>query len=263
MFNRIIERGVSASNELGLPSPCLVLISDRRPEARSFRTIGISMFRLLRYFSITSLIALILVTLLLGFFYRQIAVSQLIALEEEKNIALTRVFANIHWPDFSEFMNAAADSDDEMLRAHPETQRLRDTVVGQMQGLSVVKVKVYNLAGRTMFSTELAQIGGDKSENQGFLAARNREVVSEITYRDTFSAFEGEIYDRDVLSTYLPIQSDGADGPVEGVFELYSDVTSLVGRIETTQRNILLGVSGVQILLFAVLFLIVWRGSVS
>src|SRR3972149_4856989 len=105
-----------------------------------------------------------------------------------------------------------------------------------MQGLSVIKVKIYNLEGMTVFSTQESQIGEDKSENAGFLAALNGGFASELTHRDTFSAFEGEIEDRDVISSYVPIQR--GDASVEGVFEIYDDVTPLLENISIAQRNI-------------------------
>ncbi len=43
------------------------------------------------------------------------------------------------------------------------TWLLREDILQQMRGLSIVKVKIYDLAGITVFSTELKQIGEDKS----------------------------------------------------------------------------------------------------
>lgn len=65
-----------------------------------------------------------------------------------------------------------------------------------MRGVEVLKVKIYDLSGLTAFSTEAAQIGDDKSGNAGFLSARRGHVVSELSHRDTFSAFEQEILAR-------------------------------------------------------------------
>ena len=186
------------------------------------------MFRLLRYFSITSLIAFITVTALLGVFYRQTAVTDLIELEESKNVALTQSFANSLWEQFAPFVSAVSGLSAEELRAHPEITSLRQAVLNQMENLSVVKVKVYNLNGLTVFSTEASQIGDDKSTNAGYLSARDGLVATELTHRDTFSAFEETIEDRDVLSSYIPIRRGDATAPVEGVFEIYSDVTFLL-----------------------------------
>ena len=109
------------------------------------------MFKLLRYFTFTSSIAFGIVAMLLWGFYRQTAVRDLIAHEESKNFALTQSFANSLWPEFGPFVKSVSGFSGEELRAHPQTARLRQLVLDQMQGLSVVKVKVYNLEGLTVF----------------------------------------------------------------------------------------------------------------
>jgi PAS domain S-box-containing protein len=219
------------------------------------------LFRLLRYFSIASLIAFVIVTVLLAIFYRWTAVYDLVQVEESKNVALTQAFANSLWPDFALSLTGAARLSADELRAHPETRKLHQEVLALTKGLSVVKVKIYNMDGITVFSTEAKQIGEDKRTNAGFLAARSGKVASELTHRDTFSTFEGVIEDRDVLSSYLPIRRAGAIEPIEGVFELYTDVTPLVVRIARTQLKIILGVTLISASLYVVLFLIVRRAD--
>ncbi|MDX1437291.1 MAG: GAF domain-containing protein, partial [Anaerolineales bacterium] len=219
------------------------------------------MFKLQRYFSLASLIAIIGVTILLAFLYRQVATSQLVAQAESQNVALTQVLARTLWPEFGGFLMTDMDMPDDELRAHPEIARLREALLEQLDDLSVVKVKVYNLEGNTVFSTELAQIGEDKSQNAGFLSARDKQVASELTFRDTFSAFESVIEDRNVISSYVPIQPGGTDGPVEGVFEVYTDVTPLVSRIETIQREVVLAVVVLLAGLYGVLYLIIRRAD--
>lgn len=216
-------------------------------------------FQLLRYFSITSLIAFVLVAFLLVSFYRQIAVSELIEIGESKNAAITQSFSNVIWPEFESFLKSASELDADAIRAHPETARLRQSILEQTQGLSVIKVKIYNLEGITVFSTQESQIGEDKSDNAGFLAALNGNFASELTHRDTFSAFEGEIEDRDVISSYIPIRH--GDSGVEGVFEVYDDVTPLLKNISTTQRNIAIGVTLILSLLYLIMFLLIRRAD--
>lgn len=216
-------------------------------------------FQLLLYFSITSLVAFVLVAILLVTFYRQIAINDLIKVGESKNAAITQSFSNVIWPDFKSFLSSASSLSPEEIRAHPETARLRQAVLEQTQGLSVVKVKIYNMDGLTVFSSQDSQIGEDKSENGGFIAALNGELASELTHRDTFSAFEGEIEDRDVISSYVPIRS--SDSSVEGVIEVYDDVTPLLEDISTTQRNIAIGVTLILFALYGILFLLVRRAD--
>lgn len=214
-------------------------------------------FQLIRYFSTTSLIAFVFVTVLLGVFYRIAAVNDLIQVGESKNVALTKAFSNSLWQEFAPFLTSNSNLSTEELRTDSHTAILHQSVLAQMDGLSVLKVKIYNLDGLTVFSTEESQIGEDKSANAGFKAALSGKVASELTHRDTFSAFEGTIEDRDVFSSYVPIQPAGPAGPVEGVFEVYDDVTPLFQRIGQTQRNVFVGVTAILTALYAALFLIV------
>jgi len=217
------------------------------------------MFRLVRYFSIASLIGFAIVTAALALFFRTTAISGLVVLGESKNVALTRSFANALWPQFAPFVAEASGLNLQELRNHPQIARLDEAVRTQMSGLSVLKVKVYDLNGLTVFSSETAQIGEDKSNNAGFQAARRGEVATELTRRDTFSAFEGVVEDRDVISSYVPIY--GPSGEIEGVFEIYDDVTPLVERINRTEIMVIGGVVGMLALLYVALFFIVRRAE--
>lgn len=219
------------------------------------------MFKLLRYFTITSLISIIVVAAFLGLFYRRSAVNDLITVGESRNVSLAQAFSNGFWPQYADFLSAIpADFDPQLLSSDPTIQSLREEILLVMENTSVVKVKIYNLDGLTLFSTEAAQIGEDGSANLGYINAREGVVASELTHRDTFSAFEREIEDRDVLSSYIPIRS-GLDGPIEGVFELYTDVTPLLAQINNTQRNVIVGVALMMSVLFLTLFFIIRRAD--
>src|SRR5690606_13714010 len=146
-----------------------------------------------------------------------------------------RTFANVLWPRYGDFLSDTAALDAEALRAHPRIAELHREVLRQMRGLSVAKVKVYDLAGRTVYSSEARQIGEDKRTNAGFLAARSGRTASEISHRDSFSAFEQTISDRDLLSSYVPIVADAPERIV-GVFEVYDDITPLLQQIARTQK---------------------------
>lgn len=231
---------------------------DRKSEGKQ-KAVGKKSFPLLRYFTVTSLTAFVLVAVSLVLFYRQIAVNELIKIGESKNAALTQTFSNFIWPEFESFLTSSSDLSADEIRAHPETARLRQALLEQTQGLSVIKVKIYNLNGQTVFSTEESQIGEDKSGNAGFVTALNGGLASELTHRDTFSAFEGEIEDRDVISSYVPIRQGGSE--VKGVFEVYEDVTPLLKNISIAQRNIAIGVTVILVLLYLVLFLLISRAD--
>jgi signal transduction histidine kinase len=222
-------------------------------------------FELVRHFSIASFVsvvtAIILATTVLTVFYRRLALSDLAATGERQNVALTQAFLNTLLPQLRAFLAIADRVDDHELKSHPETSRLHQAVIAQMHGVPVVKVKLYDLRGRTVFSTEAKQIGEDKKSNPGFLAARAGEVISEITHRDKFSAFEGVIENRDLISSYVPIRHRSFGSRVEAVFELYQDVTPLLNSITETQWFLTLGVILVLGSLYLVLMFIVRRAD--
>ncbi|MFE4106300.1 sensor histidine kinase [Almyronema epifaneia] len=217
-------------------------------------------FQLLRYFAFSGLIAFTLTAIALNYFYYQQSVKNLIHLTEEQNIALTKSFSNTLWPEFSRFLRSTSSLSDEDLRKHPKSYQLQRAVFTQMRGLSVVKVKIFDLKGRTVFSTEVSQIGEMAVSNRNFVIARSGQVVSQLGHRSSFRAIQGQVSDRDLLSSYVPIQSSSGN-EVEGVVELYSDVTPLFQQIYQTRQTILLGSLLILAGLYSVLFLLIKRAD--
>jgi diguanylate cyclase (GGDEF)-like protein len=217
-------------------------------------------FNLNRYFSVSSLVGIAIVVAALSFFYRHLATNILIEHETRANVALTTAFANSIWPTYKDFVMSQSVIDRDTLMSKLEIQALRQEVLSKMKNLNVAKVKIYNLDGMTVFSTDVNQMGSDKSNNPGFLAARAGEVISEITFRNEFYAFEDVIVDRNLLATYIPLRQNQNE-PVEAVFELYSDVTELVNKIETTQYQIVSGVFVALATLYLFLYVIVKRAD--
>ena len=218
-----------------------------------------SRFRLLRHFSVTGLISVVAAAALLGWGYRYAAVKDLLQIGERSNVALTQAFANSLWPQYAPFVGNSGTLTTAELKAHPSLAALHEAVLDHTRRLSIVKVKIYDLAGRTVYSSEAKQIGEDKHKNPGFVSARLGKPASELTHRDSFSAFEQKIEDRDVLSSYIPVRR--SSGEIDGVFEIYDDVTPVLAQIAATQTWIVAGVAIVLGVLYGVLFLIVRRAD--
>lgn len=217
------------------------------------------MFPLVRYFSLISAVvvgvAMVGVTIALT----QITTEQLIEQRQNANLGLTRVFSSSVWQQFRNHVQSSAGLDGDALRAHPRTSELLQSVKDMMRGLSVVKVKVYSLNGNTVFSTEAAQMGSQKAGNPGFLSARDGHPISEFSNRAKFSAFENEIFDIDVVSSYIPIRDE--DGRVEAIFEVYDNVTATLHKMEERGNLIIVIVGSLFVLLYLSLFLIIHRAS--
>ncbi len=219
---------------LSLPAP--------RPSSRPFR--------LTRFFSLTSLIGIVVVTACLFWTYRELSQRHLIEHESRANADLTRAFANAMWGRYRSFVLDSPGRPREALLADPALPRLRAEVMSNMTGLQIAKIKIYNLNGLTVFSTDEKQIGEDKGSNAGFRQAKAGAVASQITFREKFDAFEGVISNRNLITSYVPVRAT-ADAPIEGVFEVYSDVTDML----QTQTRAQWQVAGIVLALLATLYL--------
>ncbi|HSD38480.1 MAG TPA: EAL domain-containing protein [Rhodocyclaceae bacterium] len=217
------------------------------------------MFRLLRYFSLTSLVLMVLAALLLGALYREIAVRSMMRIGESSNQALTQVLCNALWPRLVPYLATADKLPADQLRNHPGRAGMSIAMLTQLRSLSVAKIKLFDMRGRTVFSTETKQIGEDESGDEGFIAARKGLAASELTHRDRFSSFERVIENRDLLSTYIPVRESGR---IIAVFEVYDDRTPYIAAIHKMQQQVTIGVLGVLALLYGTLFLIVRHGAI-
>ncbi len=186
------------------------------------------MFNLTKKFAAVSAVVLLLGAAALSYAHHAAAFRHLVTQAEGHNITLAYTMANALKGEI-EFLLARETGDPTAV------ETLNAEVVGLLRGLSIAKVKIYDGNGMTAFSTERRQVGEDKNANAGFRGARAGQVASELVHRNTFSAFEGMIENRDLLSSYIPMRAGGGAREITGVFEIYADVTPLVAEIHRAQ----------------------------
>jgi len=194
----------------------------------------------------------------------------LLSIHEAGNVNLTRLFSNTLWErDFAPFVARAQSISVDQCRAIADIQDPKDGKVkppqskkdcfsdigkknselekipvldakslDAMKKTSVFKIKVFDLRGITVYSSEHAQMGEDKVTNAGWKgAATEGRARSEMTFRGKFSAFEGVVENRDLIGSYLPLLEPGTQ-KIVGVFEVYSDVTPFLDQIKSTSAQI-------------------------
>jgi len=217
-------------------------------------------FRLLRYYSVASGLALLAVALVLIAVYRKSSLDSMVETVEAENVAMSRAFTNVIWPRFARYVTATSPRDGNALRVRPETDEIHEVAKSLVAGLDVVKIKIYRLDGLTVYSSDFSQIGQSQSDSPAFLeSARKGKPASNFEFRPEFNGINGLIRDRHIVSSYMPIRAP--DGDVEGVFELYADVTAKVEAITGDVAWLSVGLVWAFGLLYGVLFAIVRRAD--
>lgn len=217
------------------------------------------MFKLSRYFSIVSLICIVVTAIVLSLVYRYIAVNELKQFGEQQNINLTQSFSNAIGDEFHTLITEAKDNID-LLQLEALT-RLDAAVRIQTVNLPVLKVKAFDHAGRTVYSTVLSEVGKlEPNTYPGRQSAASGSVISKLGFRESLNAINSVVHNRYVVSSYLPIRHIYSGGTM-GVLEIYTDVTNQWNKIEQAQVAIAATTLLTLMCLYLVLFTVIKRAD--
>lgn len=216
-------------------------------------------FRLVRHFLAFGLAGVLVAAASLIFLYRQLAMSHLIEHGGRSNADITRVISNQIWFGHRDYFRDATGRSRAELLSDPRQSQLQADVRRLMGGSSAVKFKTYGVDGVTVFSTDVNQVGEDKRANPAFQAALSGRVVSDFSRRDRFDAVEGTVSNRDLIFSYVPVLD--AEGNVQAVAEIYSDVTALWAAQRQAQWQVAGLVLVLSLLLYGFLHVIVRHGD--
>jgi hypothetical protein len=134
---------------------------------------------------------------------------------------------------------------------NPLPQEVRE----ELEALGIVKLKVYDIAGRILASTDSGQVGWEREASPRFQGALNGGVGDHLSSRESYRNFYGEEVSEDLLEIYVPVWSAAVDAPA-GIMEIYRPWSFYSPVIE---KGLLLtiGVSGGLTLIFGAALLVI------
>jgi len=168
---------------------------------------------------------LLLAASALSYYSYSKALTDLASVAERSALSLNRLFANLLWPSYADFADSAKDMTPDAIIAHPRTRLMMSDVRELARGTHILKVKLFDRDGLTVFSTELAQIGTNSYTSPGLQAALAGRIDCKLERRDRFEGLDGPVVEPWLISCYLPIRDDAAGGGVTAIMEVYSDAT--------------------------------------
>lgn len=217
-------------------------------------------FNLLQYFTKTSILAFIIIAIILGYIFRQIAIDSLVDGFKANHINIAKIISHLVTEEEFEYRNSDSSVSAKNNVLDPRVAGLNQKILNALRKTNIYKVKFYDINGITIYSTETSQIGEDKSKNIGVINALNGKTLSELVHKDKFSALEGAVLNKDLVQTYVA-RHDLTTGAIDGAFEIYGDATSLYEDIANKQIELISWICGLLILLYLTLLVLVRRAQ--
>lgn len=243
------------------PPPAAAAAASGPPPAARAREIASpvvqarGMFRMFRFFSLASLVCILIAGVALVLFFRHIAVREIVEFGESNNSVLAEAALNAMRPELLAFLDKTQQA--EAAEGRVQIPGLLAHELDDLMRLrSVARIKIYNRSGRVVYATRTGAIGRLQADNPGFIYAMQGQVSSKLIYRDAFNAFDHVTEDDNLIQTYVPIAA-APETPPQGVLELYVDVDPLVRETERAQWQIIGGALVIMAsLYFALLFVV-------
>ena len=218
------------------------------------------MFRLLRYFSISSAIVIALLGTSVGHLYQWFETSRMIVSATSQNEDTTNRIVPVIWDRYADYLTSTVERDPEALKMSWQTTDIDLAVRAATLRLPVVKVDIYKPDGLTLYSSDLSEVGGVKEiVGLEFSAALKGRPTSKLTRNRSITDMSGAVITADVVETYMP-RFDAA-GRVVGLVEVYTNVSATIRRIEGEIWSTTLLCVGICLLLYLSLYAIVARAD--
>ncbi len=220
-------------------------------------------FRLVKYFTIASLIIIFVGTIILSVLNIQWA--RRLQLEKNKDYALLLI-ENLNHQIFLQFVIPTILKKNRIQLREKSQFELMDKVVrSTLHGFNVDMVNIYDLRNTISYSFDQDIIGRKNAGGTHYQSALNGERNTQLEQRGGFMQLLIGIPEESRIVTYAPLRAEKPlsriPGPVLGVVELVQDMSSEYKAIFRTQIRVIFTSSAVMLLLFLFLLQVVRKGE--
>jgi len=205
------------------------------------------MFGYLRIFSVLSLLAVMVIAVSAGIYFRNVATENFTQLVEKNNNSLASGYLNTVWKRYHGFI-VPLSANPEQLRANPDVAVFAQETVGYFQQMPLVRVNLYSPAGVLLLSDNVNPAntlqGGTTSPDAAFVTAHMKAMAPSSQLLPNLRL--QNMPRAKLLQTIVPmhIVDAGGNNNGEGALELLYDVTDPLAHVVDLQSGITGGIIG-------------------
>lgn len=214
--------------------------------------------RLLHYFTLVGLPSIMIVSILLGQWVRNLSVNNLLDIEEKNNNTLAQVLYQAVLPKSHDIPTSSDLSAPDNILSSLLRQEVNKILQDKLHASGIIKISIYNPKGIVIFSSDPALIGKSSTTHAAFSAALQGKIISHFSLRDSSDSNNDAPKNIDTIMSYVPVKRSGVNA-VEAVFKVYKDVTPVLQQIEASRNKMILLALGALGPLFLILFFFLQR----
>lgn len=167
---------------------------------------------------------------------------------ETSNVDKVTLFMRLVYPSIAADLNLVPGIASKPLLDPDTFARVDQKIRAFVEDTHIVKVKIFDMTGQVIYSANPAQVGEMYNEGtEALLHASRGHPFSDVTFRDTFLGYSGEMRNVAIVSSYLPVRD--IERNIVGVAELYTERTEIFDKIAFAEDT----VNAVLIMGFALL----------
>ncbi len=216
---------------------------------------------LLKLFSVTSVITLIIAVVSIGLFYKTFAVNLLEEQSAETNTLLSKIIYNsIHIGIETKLgvKNLFNDESIKFISSQKNHPFLTSVIQDSIEQTPVVKVKIYNPKLKTIYSTIQENIGKTIDNINIQKVIETGESYTDINHYEKFVLDGKTLNNVTLLTTYIPmtIAHEMTDSDIKeyGLFGIYVDVTKRYQSIVSSQWSFVSVITIILLIIYSTLY---------